>query len=191
MKIILIPSLNNALLHNLPGNVFGKRDFFLSLRHIQCRLFLPIAFLHTQKDTIDHDWTSIQASKYWYMAVDILLARWLIPKRTSLTADNATTIIQEGRIYHRKRKLPLINACRWEQLQCGSKAIPTRGSISCENSGNLCGRHEFTLTQCLHEKSSRKEIDVPCRPCQIAQKHFGLTKKNYKEPPVTFKGLNW
>ena len=111
------------------------------------------------------------------MAVDILSARWLIPKRTSLTADNATTIIQEGRIYHRKRKLPLINACRLEQLQCGSKAIPTRGSISCESSGNLCGRHEFTLTQCLHEKSSRKEIDVPCRPCQIALKQFGLTKK--------------
>ena len=30
-------------------NVFGKRDCFLSLRHIQCRLFLPIAFLHIQK----------------------------------------------------------------------------------------------------------------------------------------------
>ena len=23
--------------------------------------------------------------------------------------------------------------------------------------------------------------------CQIALKHFGMTKKNYQEPPVTFK----
>ena len=89
-----------------PWQCFWQERFFLSLRHIQCRLFLPIAFLHTQKDTNDHNWTSTQASKYWYMAVDILSARWLIPKRTSLTADNATTITQEGRIYHRKRKLP-------------------------------------------------------------------------------------
>ena len=158
--------------------MFLARQIFLSLRHIQYRLFLPIAFLHThKKDTNDHDWTSTQTSKYWHMAVDILSARWPIAKRTASTADNATNIIQEGRIYHSKRKLPLINACRWEQLQCCSKAIPTRGSNNCESSGDLCGRHEFTLTQCLHEKSSRKEIDVPCRPCLIALKHFGLTKQ--------------
>ena len=64
-------------------------------------------------------------------------------------------------------------------LDC-RKVIPTRGRISCESSGNLYGRHESTLTQlCLHEKSSRKEMDVWCQPCQIlvALKHFGLTKK--------------
>ena len=150
-------------------------------------------YTHTKKDTNDHDWTPTQASKYWYMAVDILSARWLIAKRTlsSLTADNATNITQEGRIYHRKRKLPLINACRWEQLQCCSKAIPTRGSISCESNGNLCGQHEFTLIQCLHEKSSRKKIDVPCRLCQVALKHFGLTKKKWARTTCDVQNWCW
>ena len=168
----------------------ARQIFFLAFDTFSadssCRL---LSYIHN-KDTNYHDWTSTQASKYWYMAVDILSARWLIAKRTSLTVDNATNIIQEGRICHRKRKLPLINACRWEQLQCCNKAIPTRGS------GNLCGRHEFTLTQCLHEKSSRKEIDVPCRPCQIALKHFGLTKKwitknRLWRSKLVLKGLNW
>ena len=174
----------------------ARQIFFLAFDTFSadssCRL---LSYTH-KKDTIDHDWTSAQASKYWYMAVDILSVRWLIAKRTSLTVDNATNIIQEGRICHRKRKLPLINACRWEKLQCCNKAIPTRGS-GCESSGNLCGRHEFTLTQCLHEKSSRKEIDAPCRPCQIALKHFGLTKKKWItknrlwRSKLVLKGLNW
>ena len=38
-----------------PWQCFWQERFYLSLRHIQCRLFLPIAFLHTQKDTNDHD----------------------------------------------------------------------------------------------------------------------------------------
>ena len=100
-----------------------------------CRL---LSYTHTK----GHDWTSTQASKYWHMAVDILSARWLIVKRTSLTADIATNIIQEGRIYHRKRELPLINACRWEHLQCCCKAIPTRGSIYC-----VCSWHKHGHTR--------------------------------------------
>ena len=161
-----------------PWQCFWQDRFFLSLRHIQCGLFLPIAFLHTQKR---HKWPWLNIYTSWQILVYggwYPVSLWLIAKRTSLKADNATNIIQEGRIYHSKRELPLINACRWEQLQCCSKAIPTRGSTSRrESSGNLCGRHEVTLTQCLHEKSSRKEIDVPCQPCQIALEHFGLSKK--------------
>ena len=144
---------------------------------------------HTQtKDTKDHVWTSTQASKLlvcggWY-PVSPVTDR----KRTSLTADNARNIIQEGRICHSKRKLPLINVCRWEQLQCCSKAIPTRGSTSRrESSGNLCGN--YTVTISLHEKSSRKEIDVTCRACQITLKHFGLTKK--KLPRTACDVQNW
>ena len=157
--------------------MFLARQIFLAFDTFSADSSCQLLSYTHKKDTNDHDWTSTQPSKYWCMAVDILSARWLIAKRTSLTADNATNIIQEGRIYHRKRKLPLINACRREKLQCCSKAIPTTGSISCESSGNLCGRHEFTLTLCLHEKSSRKEIDVPCRSCQMALTFWSDKKK--------------
>ena len=34
-----------------PWQCFWQERFFLSLRHTQCRLFLPIAFLHTPKKT--------------------------------------------------------------------------------------------------------------------------------------------
>ena len=71
-------------------------------------------------------------------------------------------IIQEGRIYHTNRKLYFLwtKARRWEQLQCCSKAKPTRGSIpaamrvatTCVD--GLDGMHDITVTQCLHEKSS-------------------------------------
>ena len=54
-KIILIPSLNNSLLHNLPGNVFGKTDFFLAFDTFtadsSCRL---LSYTH-KKDRNDHD----------------------------------------------------------------------------------------------------------------------------------------
>ena len=124
------------------------------------------------------------------MVVDILSAGWLIAKRTSLTADNATNIIQEGRIYHRKRKLPLINACRWEQLQCCSKAIaiPTRGNISCESKWQL-GWTAWIYTDTM---SSWKIIKKGNR-CSVSTlpdstKTFWSDKKtNFQEPPVTFK----
>ena len=59
MKIILIPSLNNALLHNLPGNVFGsgKRDFFLAFDTFSadssCQL-LSCTHKKTQVTMIEH-----------------------------------------------------------------------------------------------------------------------------------------
>ena len=186
MKIKLIPSLSNSLLHYLPGNVFGKTDFFSAFDTFSadssCQL---LSYTHTHTHT--HKKTQMTMIEHQHKLANTGIWRLIscqpgdstvIAKRTSLTADNATNIIQEGRIYHRKRKLPLINACRWEQFSAAAKQYsPTRGSISCERSGNLCRPHEFTLIQYLHEKSSRKEIDVPCRPCQIALKHFGLTKK--------------
>ena len=67
-------------------------------------------------------------------------------------------ITQEGIIYHTKRKLLLTKARRWEQLQCCSKAKPTRGSIpAAMRVATTCvaGMHEITVTQCLHEKSVR------------------------------------
>ena len=86
MKIMLIPSLNNSLLLNLTGNVLARQIFSQPSTHSVQTLQVLIAFLHTKKDTNDRDWTSTQASKYWYAAVSPVTDR----NRTSLTADNAT-----------------------------------------------------------------------------------------------------
>ena len=57
MKIILIPSLNNSLLLNLPGNVFGKRDIFLAFDTFSadssCQL-LSCTHKKTQMTMIEH-----------------------------------------------------------------------------------------------------------------------------------------
>ena len=177
LRILLRP-------HSFPHNVSGK-TFFPSLWHIQCRLLILL----------------LQVCFSTYKKTKMTKVLRLIFCRPSDRSQHKGLpqqqimqhIIQEGRIYHTKRKLRLTKARRWEQLQWCSKAKPTRGSIpvamrvATTSVDGLDGMHENTVTQCLHEKSSRKEIDVMCPTCQRALKYFGLTKKNYQELSVTFK----
>ena len=61
-------------------------------------------------------------------------------------------IIQEGIIYHTKRKLLLTKARRWEQLLCSSTESKThkRQYPSChESSDNLCGRHAWNYSDTM------------------------------------------
>ena len=85
-SIILIPSLNNSLLHNLPGYFFGKTDFFLAFDTFSadssCQL-LSYTQKKTQLTMIEH---LHKLAKYWCMAVDIPSARPVTDRKKNFLA---------------------------------------------------------------------------------------------------------
>ena len=112
--VILLPPLSNSLLLSLPGNGFGKTDFFPAFDTISavssCWL---LSYTHTHTNT-QWPWMNIYTSwqilvRVW-LTVDILTVSLVTDrKREFHGSSNATNIIQEGGIYHTKKN----NSPRW------------------------------------------------------------------------------
>ena len=126
---------------------FGKTDFSQPSTHSVQTLLANCFPTHTKKDTNDHDWTSTQAGEYWYAAVDILSARWLITKRAWQQMMQQISY-RKVEFTTAKENYPWWMHAGGSNFSAAAKQYPWHGAVRTshhESSGNLslCGRHEL------------------------------------------------